>query len=545
MPQLSLGLDSSTQSLTAVVVDIEKRQVVYEKSLDYREDKRFSCFGLNSEYILPPREPGEANQPAALYFAALDTIFSDMQNEFPDYGLSIKDIVVINTSGQQHGHTLFYKTAEQQFKQLNQSDFSPDDNLVAFLGDSLALPYARIWKTAHTAALANEVREAVGGKAAIIELSGSDAPWRFSAFGIMKTALEHPEEYANTRVIHQISSITPAVLVGSVDIPLDYGNACGTSLMNYREKTWSPELIRAVGQGLPGGPASLQKKLPPLESSNTLVGTICNYFVHKYGFNPDCSIGVGSGDNPQPKVLVTGSLLSLGSAFVIMIETDGHSFDQRGYTNAMYDAFDRPFMFGCRTNGALSWDRVRAMHGLEKQDYAPGELALKNTPCGNTGRVFLWHVNKESFPVSDAFGPIRIGYDQEDFPADYVGVIESTLASIYLNSRYFMSPGESIYVAGGSTASSEIMRRVAGIFNRNVIPIETGGAALGAAVSGAYTLLFSQGKGIGPGQFGSSFLPSKDALPPRTADVAAYHGEGGFLEAFEKAETKWLAAHPG
>jgi xylulokinase len=545
MTGLSLGLDSSTQSLTAVVVDIKKRQVVYEKSLDYRGDARLSDFGLNSDYILPPREPGEANQPATLYFAALDAIFSDMQKEFPDGGLSIKDIVVINTSGQQHGHALFHKSAQKHFKQLTQLDFSPDDNLATLLGVSLALPYARIWKTAHTAALANQVRETAGGKLAIIELSGSDAPWRFSAFGIMKTALEHPEEYANTLVIHQISSITPSVLTGSLDIPLDYGNACGTSLMNYREKTWSPELIRAVGQGLPGGPAALQEKLPPLESCKTLVGTICNYFVQKYGFSPDCAIGVGSGDNPQPKVLVTGSLLSLGSSFVIMIETEGKSFDQRGYTNAMYDAFDRPFMFGCRTNGALSWDCVRAMHGIEKQDYAPGESALKNTLCGNTGRVFLWHVNKESFPVSDAFGPIRIGYDQEDFAADYVGVIESTLASIYLNSRYFMSPGESIYVAGGSTSSPEIMRRVAGIFNRNVIPIETGGAALGAAVSGAYSLLLSQGKEIDPGPFGSSFLPGKDALPPRAADVAAYHREGGFLETFEKVESEWVAARPG
>ena len=35
MPRLFLGLDSSTQSLSAVIIDLDQRKVIYEKSLNF------------------------------------------------------------------------------------------------------------------------------------------------------------------------------------------------------------------------------------------------------------------------------------------------------------------------------------------------------------------------------------------------------------------------------------------------------------------------------------------------------------------------------
>ena len=49
MARLALGLDSSTQSLTAVAVDIDSREIVYNKSLDYLADEQLSGFGINSD----------------------------------------------------------------------------------------------------------------------------------------------------------------------------------------------------------------------------------------------------------------------------------------------------------------------------------------------------------------------------------------------------------------------------------------------------------------------------------------------------------------
>lgn len=535
MARLSLGLDSSTQSLSAVVVDIDSRETVVLHSLDYLQDARLARFGIDEEYLLPSSLEGEANQPVALYLASLDALFADLAEQFADLPLDPADIAVINVSGQQHGHVLLNDLAPRCLGSLDAPESDPGLDLVETLGPSLALPFARIWRTSCTSAQADRVRQSVGGSRAMIELTGSDAPLRFSAFGIRRTGEEYPESYRATRIIHQISSLIPAVLTGDADTGLDYGNACGTSLMDYRSRAWSPALIRAAAAGLPDGEAGLAHKLPELRSATSIVGRLADYFATKYGLSRSCAVGIGSGDNPQTKVLVDGSLLSLGTSIVIMVESDGQTFDLQGSANAMYDAFDRPFTFGCRTNGALRWDNVRASHGIARQDHGPGEAALASTPCGNRGRLLLWQAESESFPVSGIFGPLRIGYEAEDFATDYAGIVESTLAAVHVHSRRLIAPGDTLHVAGGATASAQILRRIAAIWNRRVIPIESGGAALGAAVSGAYALLISQGQALDAGEFGSSFLGSRAPIAPDPADVEAYHGAGGYLESYVEA----------
>ncbi|MCE5272652.1 xylulose kinase, partial [bacterium] len=307
MPRLSLGLDSSTQGLAAVAVDLDSRETVWEHALDYRGDSRLDRFGLAADYLLPPTEPGEANQPAALYFASLEAVFDDLVAAFRERGLSPRDIRVINVSGQQHGFVLLNAQAEGFFGALALG--AVQSSLPEHLAGALATPEARIWRTACTGEEAAFVRSQVGGKDRIVELSGSDAPLRFSAFGIRRTALRRPAVYAQTALIHQISSLVPAVLTGRVAIPLDWGNACGSSLMDYRARAWSAELLAAVAGDLPGGAAGLRGRLPGLGSALELAGPLARHFTERWGLDPACLVGVGSGDNPQSKVLIQGSLL--------------------------------------------------------------------------------------------------------------------------------------------------------------------------------------------------------------------------------------------
>ena len=44
--RLALGMDLSTQSLSAVVLDIDSQTKVYEHSLDYLKDPRLDGFGM-------------------------------------------------------------------------------------------------------------------------------------------------------------------------------------------------------------------------------------------------------------------------------------------------------------------------------------------------------------------------------------------------------------------------------------------------------------------------------------------------------------------
>ncbi|MBN1499800.1 MAG: xylulose kinase [Spirochaetes bacterium] len=530
MKRYSLGLDSSTQSLTAVIIDIDRGEIVYDKSLDYASDSRLNVFGINfKEYTVPAREDGEADQPPKMYFASIDAMFEDMKKD----GVDISAIKVINVSGQQHGHLYLNGSAKTVLAGLNESG-SSQKNLVDMLENIFSYKTAPIWKTSNTVSQASEMRDAAGGKDSMITLSGSDSPLRFTGAVIRRVGQQFPAVYEKTETIQLISSFIPAVLCGKADTGIDFGNGCGMSLMDYQKKTWSDKLVSAAAAGLPGGKEALMKKLPSVCAPDDVVGEIAAYYKEKYGF-ADCVIAAGSGDNPQTKVLVKGDLLSLGTSFVNMVATDGKTFDMGGYANGMYDGVGRPFMFGCRTNGAMVWDRVRANYGLTKKDYTKAEQALGSINPG-TG-LYLWQVDNESFPPSKKFDAVRIGADSGSLEFDYSGIIDSSLAAVFTFSKAFaMETSEPLYITGGPTASAGIMRRAAGIWGRPVVTIGSVGAGLGTAVAGAQALAKYKKEQFDAEKLSGSVLPRGKQIDPVAEDVARYKEYlPKFEEAFKKA----------
>ncbi|HSW58797.1 MAG TPA: FGGY family carbohydrate kinase, partial [Dehalococcoidales bacterium] len=429
--RIALGLDLSTQSLSAAAIDIDGGLKIYENSLDFVKDPRLAGFGLSSDnYILPTEIDGEANQPVKMYLSALDALFTDMAKT----GFPLNNVVVINVSGQQHGHLYLNHQSKAAFARLHETD-SAKDNLPSLLGSSLAYDLAPIWMTSNTREQAAFMRDRVGGQARMIELSGSDVPLRFSGVVMRRISQTMPEVYQNTSIVQLISSFIPAVLTGNFGVPVDFGNACGMSLMNYYRKTWSTALIDAASSALPGGAKAFRKKLPDIVEPTAIVGTIATYFTLKYGFQSTCQISAGSGDNPQSKVLVTGDLLSLGSSIVYMTSTDGKTIDRSGLANAMYDGIGRPFIFSCRTNGALVWDHLRVSYGLKRDAYAEAERILSKAQPGL--HLVFWQPRTESFPPSGSFAPVRIGEMSPALENDYSGLIETTLSAVYYHSRSF------------------------------------------------------------------------------------------------------------
>lgn len=535
-PRLALGLDSSTQSLSAVVIDMDTAEKRFTHTLDYRADARLNAFGIGADYILPPRTTGEAEQPPLMYLASLEAMFTDIR----EAGIPMAAIRLINTSGQQHGHVYLNSTAASRFSDL--TDSGAEGDLQTRLKDAFAYPNAPIWMTANTHAQAAAVRDGVGGKARMIDLSGSDAPLRFTGAAVRSIGERFPDAYAATVKLHLISSFIPAVLTGKVDVPIDVGNACGMSLMHYRGRAWDSDLLAATGSGLPGGAAALGAKLPALARPDSVVGTLAAYYTEKYGFSEDCAVIAGSGDNPQSKVPVAGDLLSLGTSFVNMVSTDGDTVDPEGFANAMYDGLNRPFMFGCRTNGAMVWDAVRSDYGLAKAEYAPAENALQSVAPGEF--MTFWQPKTESFPVSGAFERTSSAAESS-LATDYTGIIETSLAALYVYSAVFTKQTqEPLFVTGGATDSPEIMRRVAGIWNRPTCPVEKGGAALGAAVAGIKAFHDRGDEPFDVEAFSAAVLKRGTPIQPNPADVAAYHAAGGYLQRFQETYEQIMAEHP-
>ncbi len=572
---LSLGIDLSTQSITGALVDPKAGTVVDSRSISYVDDPRLCGCGIDHKTLLiPPRKEGEADQPPLLFLEALEALFSDMLRD----GVEVGRIAVINISAQQHGHVYLNENFPAAVSSLatvssNASGSSNNNSGNAGLAEGLrktfAYKTAPIWMTSDTEDEASHIRAAVGGKERMIELSGSDSPLRFTGAVVRRVARRFPELYTETERIVLLNSFLAAVLCGRPDAVSDYGNSCGMSLMNYRDRHWDPELLEAVAGDIPGGAEGLEAKLPSLGEPFEPVGSVASYFQRHYGFSPHCLVAAGSGDNPQTKVLVPGDLLSLGTSFVNMVATDGSTVDANGYANAMYDGLGRPFMFGCRTNGALVWDRVRDMHGLAREEYGSAERALEKTKPGT--RLVLWQPNRESFPVSRAFPLLRAGRidgpnggesigkePSSEKPSsreegkkrqgpslseDYSGIIDSSLGLLYHYSMGFSGSskksshgaskksgrgGEPLYVTGGPTESREILRRIAGMWDREVATIGKVGAALGAAAAGVETLK-NAGYSLETEGIIRSLLPIEKRYEPEPAYLSAYHGEGGYL----------------
>ena len=147
MARLFLGLDSSTQSLSAVVIDLDSHQVVYEKSLNF--DRALPGYKTQNG-VLPHRDPLVKHSSPLLWADALDQIFAAMKAA----GVALGEILAISGSGQQHGSVYLNRTAAAALKGLN-----PKKSLVQNLRGVLARKTSPIWMDSSTAAECAEIRQ--------------------------------------------------------------------------------------------------------------------------------------------------------------------------------------------------------------------------------------------------------------------------------------------------------------------------------------------------------------------------------------------------
>lgn len=479
MKGYSLGIDMSTQSVTATALDMESGGRAGVLSLNFAEDARLNRYGIDREsYLVPPREPGEADQPPRMFMAALDAILADLAKT-----VDLSKVKVINCSAQQHGHVYLNAGWKAAASALNEAGCGGTP-----LADRFASVWsygtAPIWKTSNTKAEADALRAGAGGAEGMMKLSGSDSPLRFSGAAARRTALRYPAAWRETTDLKLLSALLAAVLSGKADAPTDWGNACGMSLMDYSGKSWSPVLAAACVAGVEDGKALLSR-LGTLASPVAKVGPVAAYFRERYGLPADAVVLAGSGDNPQTKVLADGDLLSLGTSFVAMVATDGRPAADAAF-NSMYDGLGRPFAFGCRTNGALVWDRILLKHGRDRKDYKNNDAVLARIPVGT--KLSIWQPETESFPLSRACDISREG-SGNDFETDWAGIVDSSLSLVYLYSNALSSGSkEPLSLTGGPSGSAPILERVAAIWGRPVRPLAAAGASAGAACAGIFAL---------------------------------------------------------
>src|SRR2546425_5184028 len=167
---LYLGLDCSTQSLTAILLELDgdRRGVVLESAL--ASDGALPQCGPRHG-VLPRAAPGIAVSPPLMWADALDVIMARVAKS----GVDVSGLAAISGSAQQHGSVYLNANASSAMASLN-----PAGHVGEQLADTLSRPVAPIWMDSSTSEECAEIAAGVGGSAALAQVTGSRAFERFT-----------------------------------------------------------------------------------------------------------------------------------------------------------------------------------------------------------------------------------------------------------------------------------------------------------------------------------------------------------------------------
>ena len=506
---LFLGIDSSTQSIKATVID-GALNVVGEWSVNFDADlPAYRTVGGVHRH----KDGLTVTSPSIMWAEALDLLLARMKKQ----KCPLDRIVAISGSGQQHGSVWFKKGALPTLKSL-----AAKSNLKDQLAGCFAVEDSPIWMDSSTTAECRRLEKALGGAQSVANLTGSRAYERFTGNQIAKIAAQKPAAYAETERIALVSSFIPSLLTGSY-VPIDVSDGSGMNLMDIRKKTWSDKALAATAPGL-------KSKLGGLAYSHEPCGRIHRYFSGKYGFNRNCAVFVFSGDNPNSlaglRLKKPGDLaISLGTSDTVFgtlskpapSASEGHIFvnpvDPKAYMAMV-----------CYKNGSLTREHIRNLAAGKSWDKFNAYLA--GSSAGNDGNIGFYVKEPEITPPILKTGIARFDAKNRKvkrFPAatEVRAVVEGQFLSMRLHGENIGLKASNILATGGASANTAILKVMADVFGVPVfVGKQTSSASLGAAYRALHGWRCAKAK---------TFVPFAEVLANAPA--------------FEKAATPDSAAH--
>ncbi len=467
-----LGLDSSTQSLTAVLIDPVSGTIPCQLSVNFGTE--FPAYHSPSGFI-PNGVEGEVHAHPAMWLEALDLLLARLSGM-----TDLSKVKWIAGSGQQHGSVYLDATFETRLASLSISE-----DLAAQLTPALTRSTSPIWMDTSTGPECLEITTAVGSASEVCRLSGSNAIERFTGPQIRRFYKTQPDRYTETSRIHLVSSFIASVLAGK-SVPIDFGDGAGMNLLNLAELTWDPALMAATAP-------DLASKLLPPAAATTYQGGISPYFSEKYGFAADCSIALFTGDNPASLVGMGATapgnvVISLGTSDTFFAAMSGPRTDPNGFGHVFGNPAGGFMSLICFRNGSLAREALRNALGLDWSDFDLAALATSASAAGEN--LMLPFYGSEITPRHDCTGPILQGsaaFESGEQPELQVrALLEGQFLNMRLHSRWMGVKTERLRLTGGASKNDGIAQLVANIFQAPVERLDvSNSAALGAAIIAA------------------------------------------------------------
>jgi len=509
---LFLGIDSSTQSMKATVIDSRLR-VVHESSINFDKDMP----GYQTQGGVHRHRDGlTVTAPAIMWVEALDLLFAKMRKAKCPLGR----ITAIAGSGQQHGSVWMKKGALEALKSL-----SGKSTLKEQLKGCFSVKDSPIWMDSSTTKQCKEREKALGGAQAVANLTGSRAYERFTGNQIAKIYQKSPSAYKATERIALVSSFIPSLLTGNY-VPIDVSDGSGMNLMDIRKKAWSRKALDCTAP-------VLKAKLGDVALSHEVAGKVHSYFSGKYGLSRDCLVIVFSGDNPNSlaglRLQKPGDIaVSLGTSDTVFgflsnpvpSASEGHIFvnpvDPKAYMAMV-----------CYKNGSLTREYVRDQSAGGSWERFNRFLA-QGKP-GNDGNIGFYLKEPEITPPILRTGITRFdakGAVVKKFaPAvDVRAVVEGQFLSMRLHGENIGLKAGRILATGGASANAGILKVLSDAFGVPVyVAQQTSSASLGAAYRALHGFVCARSKRfISFAKVLSAAPAFKRAASPNTRAHAVY-----------------------
>jgi xylulokinase len=437
-----LGIDVSTTATKAVLVD-ESGAVVGVGAAEYGYDV--------------PRPLWSEQDPELWWSGAVAAIRSVLAST----AVAPEEVTAIGLTGQMHGLTLLDSA------------------------DRILRP-AILWNDQRTGAECDLIRETVG-PSRLIAITGNDALTGFTAPKLVWVRAHEPEIWRQIAHVLLPKDFVRLRLTG--DYAVDVADGAGTLLFDLSARTWSDEIVNALGIERAWLPATFE--------GPAVTGSINEIAAAATGLRAGTPVIAGGGDQAANGVGVGAvapgeTALSLGTSGVVFAPTDRPLVEPHGRVHAFCHAVpDRWHLMSVMLSaaGSLRWFRDAVAPGVPFT--ALSDEAASVAP-GSDGVLFLPYLTGERSPYPDplargAFVGLTVGHTRAHLARSVMeGVAFGLRDGLDLMVDAGMPAPRRIRASGGGTASPVWRQILADVLDAEIATVgTTEGAAYGAAVLAA------------------------------------------------------------
>jgi xylulokinase len=485
---LYVGVDSGTQSVKAIALDLETGRVVAEARAPH--------------HLIAGLPAGHMEQHPQEWVSAMDAAIKEVASK-----IDRSRVRGIGVSGQQHG-------------------FVPLDEK-----GSVIRP-AKLWCDTSTSAECSLLTRKLGGPAAVIRRTGLPFLPGYTAPKVLWLKRHEPANFKRLRHILLPHDFLNFHLTGNFF--MEFGDASGTGFLDIRKRVWSKAAMDAVD-------GRVSACLPALSASHEPCGILHPEIAERYGFPAGTIVSAGGGDNMMGAIgtgnVVPGAVTaSFGTSGTIYAFSRKPVIDPTGEIAAFCSSTGGWLPLLCTMNVTGVTEQVRALFGWELADL---ERAAAATPAGSGGLTLLPYLDGERTPNLPKGTGVYFGLNRRTLDKGHLAraAIEGATLGMNYGLRRLSALGvkaREIRLTGGGARSAVWRQIAADIFGVPVVAMaQDESAALGGALQAAWCNSKGRGSGAALAELCSrsvSLDESTRCIPDRK-NAALYRARQGFHDA--------------